>query len=107
VNGHRVAQAPADPNWQTLEMLIEGNYVSDGTNEIVITWPDEVDSSEIQLSRAADALGARRLPYFYAVYGEIHALSVFAPSGASAELSTHQTTERRLCSYQSKGGVHY
>jgi hypothetical protein len=107
VNGHRVGQAPAAPTWQTLELLIEGNYVSDGTNEIVITWPDEVDSSEIQLSRAADALGARRLPYFYRVYGEIHALSVFDPSGASAELSTHQTSERRLCSYQSKSGVHY
>jgi hypothetical protein len=107
VNGHRVGQAPADPTWQTLELLIEGNYVVDGTNEIVITWPDEVDSSEVQLSRAADALGARRLPYFYRVYGEIHALSVFDPSGVSAELSTYQMTERRLCSYQSKSGVHY
>jgi hypothetical protein len=64
VDGHRMAQALAYPTWQTLEMLIEGNFVVDGTNEIVITWPVEVDSSEAQLGRAADALGTRRLPYF-------------------------------------------
>ncbi len=83
VNGDRIAQAPAYPTWQTLEMVIEGKFVVDGTNEIVITWPDEVDSSEVQLGRAADALDARRLPYFYRVYGEIHALSVFDPSGVA------------------------
>jgi hypothetical protein len=87
VNGHQVAQAPADPTWRTLEMLIESNYVVDGANEIVITWPDEVDSSEVQLSRAADALGARRLPYFYRVYGEIHTLSVFDAARMSAGLN--------------------
>jgi hypothetical protein len=64
-------------------MLIDGNFVVDGTNEIVISWPDEVASSGIQLGRAADALGARRLPYFYRVYGEIHALSVFDPSSVA------------------------
>jgi hypothetical protein len=87
VNGHRVAQAPAYPTWRTLEMLIESNYVVDGTNEIVITWPDEVDSSAVQLSRAADALGARRLPYLYRVYGEIHALLVFDPARMSADFN--------------------
>jgi hypothetical protein len=68
-------------------MLIESNYVVDGTNEIVITWPDEVDSSAVQLSRAVDALGARRLPYFYRVYGEVHALSVFDPARMSADFN--------------------
>jgi hypothetical protein len=48
VNGHRVAQAPADPTWRTLEMLIESNYVVDGTNEIVVTWPDEVRSNSVE-----------------------------------------------------------
>jgi hypothetical protein len=84
VNGYPVARAPADQIWQTLETVIEGNYVVSGTNQIIITWPDHVDSFQVQLSRAADALGARRLPYFYRVYGEIHALSVFDPSGVSA-----------------------
>jgi hypothetical protein len=65
----------------------ETAYVVDGRNEIVITWPDEVDSSEVQLSRVADALGARRLPYFYGVYGEIHALSVFDPARMSADFN--------------------
>jgi hypothetical protein len=83
VNGHRVLQAPACPTWQTVETLIEGNFVVDGTNEIVISWPDEAGSSEVQLGRAADALGARRLPYFYRVYGEIHALLVFDPSSVA------------------------
>jgi hypothetical protein len=83
VNGSRVARAPADQTWQTLETIIEGDNVIDGTNEIIITWPDEENASQVQLNRAADALGARRLPYFYRVYGEIYAMSVFDPSGVS------------------------
>jgi hypothetical protein len=83
VNGYRMARAPADQTWRTLETVIAGNYVIDGTNEIIITWPDEENASQMQLGRAADALGARRLPYFR-VYGEIHAVSVFDPSGVSA-----------------------
>jgi hypothetical protein len=83
VNGFRVARTPADQTWQTLETIIEGNNVVDGTNEIIITWPDDENASEVQLRRAADALGARRLPYFYRVYGEIYAVSVFDPSGVS------------------------
>ena len=84
VNGYRVARASADHTWQTLETIIDGDYVLDGTNEIIITWPDEENAAQVQLGRAADALGARRLPYFYRVYGEIHAVSVFDPSGVSA-----------------------
>jgi hypothetical protein len=61
-------------------MLIKGNYVVDGANEIVTTWPNEVNSSEFQLGRAAVALRARRSPPLCQVYGEIHALSVFDPS---------------------------
>ena len=84
MNGYRVARASADHTWQTLETIIDGDYVLDGTNEIIITWPDEENAAQVQLGRAADALGARRLPYFYRVYGEIHAVSVFDPSGVSA-----------------------
>lgn len=83
VNGSRVARAPADQTWHTLETIIEGNNVVDGTNEIITTWPNEENVSQVQLRRAADALGARRLPYFYRVYGEIYTVSVFDPSGVS------------------------
>jgi hypothetical protein len=95
VNGYRVARAPAGQIWQTLETIIEGNYVVNGANEIIITWPDDVNSFQVQLSRAADALGARRLPYFYRVYGEIHAVSVFDPSTVSAiKLGSEQQYSR-------------
>jgi hypothetical protein len=90
VNGHRVAQAPVGESWQTLEIYILNDYVVDGLNEIVITWPNEEECSEAALNRAADALLARRVPNFYRVFGEIHALVVFEPSGCSAEPSgTH------------------
>jgi hypothetical protein len=84
VNGHRVEQAPVGRGWQTLEIAISSTYVVDGINEIVITWPKEGDSSQVELDRAADALLARRLPRFYRVFGEIHALTVFDPSGSGA-----------------------
>ncbi len=90
VNGHRVAQAPVEGTWQTLEICILNNYVVDGLNEIVITWPKGEECSEVELNRAADALLARRVPHFYRVFGEIHALLVFDPSGCSTEHSgTH------------------
>jgi hypothetical protein len=81
VNGYRVARAPADRIWKTFETIIAGDYVVDGTNEIIITWPEDENAFQVQLAGAADALGARRLPFFYRVYGEIHAVSVFDPSG--------------------------
>ena len=79
VNGHRVARVPAGRTWQTLEMSILGNYVADGINEIVITWPNEDEGSEAVLGRAADTLDARRLPHFYRLFGEIYALIAFDP----------------------------
>jgi hypothetical protein len=90
VNGHPVAHVPVGRTWQTLEFSILSDYVVDGTNEIVITWPKNEDGSEGALARAADTLIARRLPYFYEVFGEIHSLLVFDASGFSAAFSeTH------------------
>jgi hypothetical protein len=79
VNGRRIAQAPADRMWKTFESTILEEYLIYGLNEIMITWPDGEDSSELELNRAADALVARRLPYFHRVFGEIHSLLIFDP----------------------------
>jgi hypothetical protein len=87
VNGHLVAQAPAGESWQTLEMFVLGDNVVDGKNEIVITWPNQDERSQVTLDRAADALLARRLPRFYRVFGEIHSLLAFDPFGRAAELN--------------------
>jgi hypothetical protein len=90
VNGQRVAQVPVGRAWQTLELSILSDCVVDGTNEIVIAWPREDDGAEAALGRVADTLIARRLPYFYRVFGEIHSLLVFDPSGFSTDSSeTH------------------
>ncbi len=59
--------------------------MTDGLNEIVISWPEQGEESEVLLNRAADALLARRMPRFYRVFGEIHSLRAFDPSAAAAE----------------------
>lgn len=85
VNGNRIAHAPADNSWKTLETSILDDYLKCGLNEVVITWPDGADGSELELNRVADALVARRLAYFYLVWGEIHSLRVFDPESAATE----------------------
>lgn len=82
VNGHRVAEAPVERTWQTLEVSVLGNCAANGLNEIVLAWPDGDHCPEAALNEAADAVAARRLPHFYRVFGEIHSLVVFDASGA-------------------------
>jgi hypothetical protein len=94
VNGHRVAQAPAAATWQTFEIYVLSHYVVDGLNEIVIAWPNDEEISEAILNRAADAILVGRVPHFYRVFGEIHALLVFDPSGRSVELSRTDSADR-------------
>ena len=90
VNGRNVAQPLADRTWKTLEARISGDYLVDGLNEVVVVWPDQEDCSETELNRTADALLARRVPRFYRVFGEIHALSVFDLSEYPVEIGgTH------------------
>lgn len=86
VNGHRLAHAPVSKTWQTLELNILNNYVVDGLNEIVITWPNGDGYSETALNWAADALQARQVPQFYRLFGEIHSLLVFDPPGYASSL---------------------
>ncbi len=82
VNGHQLAQAPAEGTWRTLELNVSGDYITEGVNEIVVTWPDEAEDSGVLLDRVADALLARRVPHFYRVFGEIHSLLAFDPSAS-------------------------
>jgi len=100
LNGHPVAHATAAARWQTLELCVLGDCVADGLNEIVIRWPDEGDSPEGLLDRAADALLARRMPQFYRVFGEIHSLRVFDPCATAtpAEAAASRATEAKTFS---------
>jgi hypothetical protein len=77
VNGHRAAQLSGSRTWQTQEISVLGVCVVDGMNEIIVTWPDDDGCDEAAAHRVADALlAAGPLPFFYRVFGEIHALSV-------------------------------
>jgi hypothetical protein len=79
INGRRVAQAAADHSWRTFSMPIPRDCFVHGQNEITIGWPDREDCCDDELDRAASALAARQLPFFYRIYGEIHSLLVFDP----------------------------
>jgi hypothetical protein len=76
VNGSRLAELPAEPNWCTRRIFVPNEYIVDGLNKISIAWPTHEPTTDVLLSEAADSLLAMRLPYFSRVFGEIHTLSV-------------------------------
>ena len=81
VNGRPVAEVVARQDWATHQVLVPGDCVSDGVNEIVISWPPQPDSCEEALRRASDLLLEGQLQYFHYIFGEVHSLTVFDPSG--------------------------
>jgi hypothetical protein len=106
LNGQELAQAPAEAAWRTFEINVAGDYVVDGLNEIVITWPDEGEGSGVLLNRAADALLARRVPHFYRVFGEIHSLLAFDLSAASpAAEEAHSASSEAMLASSSEAGL--
>jgi len=92
VNGHSVAQMPATGAWQNLEAIVPGQFILEGMNEVAIVWPEGDRESKVLLDKAADALVARRLPYFHEVFGEVHSLTARDPSWtpSAAHAVTHQ-----------------
>jgi hypothetical protein len=95
VNGHGLAQATVGPTWRTTELVIPTEYLVDGINEVLLTWPDDDDVSDLLLERAADALVTQRLPYFYPVFGEIHSLTAYTPADATRGLGTARNSRDR------------
>jgi hypothetical protein len=84
VNGRCIAELPAKPSWCAGEVSVSPECILEGINEVWITWPSEDDESSLALNQAADDLAARRLPYFFKVFGEIHTLSAFYPTASPA-----------------------
>lgn len=83
VNGHRIAELPAERTWRTRRISVPNNCIVDGLNEISISWPTEEEASAGDLlDEAANSLLAMRLPYFYRIFGEIHTLEI-------ADLAAH------------------
>jgi hypothetical protein len=81
LNGHRLAELPAERTWCTRRLSVPNGCVIHGQNEISISWPTEEPPSDVLLNEAANHLLAMRLPYFHRVFGEIHTLSVADRSG--------------------------
>jgi hypothetical protein len=84
VNSRHVAELPSRPTWCTSDISVAGDWIAEGVNEIVISWPTEEPPSEIVLGHMADELAAQRLPRFFRVFGEIHTLSVSVPPRSAA-----------------------
>lgn len=76
INRAAIGDWPVNKQWRTIEVEVPGNVLSDGMNEVILSWPDEDDCEGAQIERAADMLTRFRLPYFYRVYGEVHSLTI-------------------------------
>jgi hypothetical protein len=78
LNGHRVAGVPASSEWRTWKIVLPGEAVRTGINELTICWPhlaEDVDG-EKPLEAIADDLLADIVPELYPVFGEIHSLTL-------------------------------
>jgi hypothetical protein len=93
INGARVATLRAEATWRTETIDLPGDGIVQGLNQIVVVWPTDAIHAERVLERAADELLAGRLPAFFRVFGEIHALSVFDPQPSSQERARQQSEE--------------
>jgi hypothetical protein len=82
VNDRPVAELPSQSTWCTRDIAIDGDWVVDGVNKVLVSWPTEEPPSENALARIVDELGAQRLPRFSRVFGEIHTLCAFVLAGS-------------------------
>ena len=72
VNGKHEVQFELNTQWSSWEIVVRGQDIIDGLNEIIVSWPMPEFRSDEALSAATQALCQHRLPNFYPVFGEIH-----------------------------------
>jgi hypothetical protein len=73
LNGEPQVEMNITTEWSTWEMILPGEAVHEGLNEVMVHWPipDDFRSDEA-LSKVVKRLCAQKFPDFFAVFGEIH-----------------------------------
>jgi len=72
VNRRRIGEIPIERKWKTWEIMVAGEIVRKGMNEVLIQWPFPEFSAENALGELSEDLINGKFPEFFPVFGEIH-----------------------------------
>jgi hypothetical protein len=72
LNGEPQVEITINNEWTTWDIILPGEVVHDGLNEVAVRWPIPDFRSTEALSRVTKRLCAQKFPDFYAFFGEIH-----------------------------------
>lgn len=81
VNRKTVGTAAIGREWQTWSVVVAGEAVHDGVNEVVIHWPEVKHDHPALIERAAADMERGEYPDLHPVLGEVH---TFVASAAQA-----------------------
>ena len=72
INGTPQAEMTISTDWSVWDILISGEAVQEGLNEVAVRWPMPEFRTEEALSKVTMRLCYQKFPDFYPVFGEIH-----------------------------------
>jgi hypothetical protein len=75
VNGRFQGDMMIDREWTTWDVIVDGEFLREGLNEVVVRWPIPEFEGSAALERIVLNLCERKFPDFYPVFGEIHSFS--------------------------------
>lgn len=87
VNGRKESEKLVGPGWENWEILVAGETVSDGVNEVLLRWPVPEFPGEQDLETAADDLIDGLYPEYFPVFGKIHSFTAKAADPATVKES--------------------
>jgi hypothetical protein len=89
-NGTPQVETTIDKQWSSWDILIPGNVVRDGLNEITVHWPIPDFRTAEALSEVLPKLCRMKYPEYYPIFGEIHSFIASNGSQVSTNLPTVQ-----------------
>jgi hypothetical protein len=75
LNGRPQADLEGAREWATWDVVVEGPAVGDGLNLVTVRWPVPEFAPAAALERIMQDFFERKVPDFYAVFGEIHSFT--------------------------------
>lgn len=87
LNGHSQVEIVGSRKWATWDIVVEGGAVRDGLNEVVVRWPTPEFVPAAALERIMQDFFERKVPDFYAVFGEIHSFTAADGRNLSGKLA--------------------
>jgi hypothetical protein len=96
LNGEPQVEITISNEWSTWDIVIPGEAVHDGLNEVAVRWPIPDFRSAEALARVTAQLCSQRFPDFFATFGEIHTFTASNGEPIAAPAKIEFQTESSL-----------